>query len=124
MTAAIMLEDHEKHIVLFAKGFYRRSDDTIQDLKALLSPFFAIEPKYFADSEMYGRVLETFWKVTSPDKQQFFWGEIFARVGKPSVTMTELVKRLLGELSICVVRKNDEVVLDLGEPDYTILPPS
>ena len=122
MTLPTALENHEKHVVLYAKGFYRRSDDTMKDLKALLSPFFAIEPKYFTDSDMYGRVLETFWKVTSPDRQQFFWGEIFARVGKPSITMTELVGRLLGEISICVVRKNDEVVLDLGEPDYTILP--
>ena len=120
----IFLEDHQKHIVFYAKGWYRRSGDIMQDLKVLLSGFFGIEPIFFTDSDIYGRLLELFSSVKNSDEQLRFWGNVFARVGRPTITMTELVELLVGEIRICVVRKNGNVVLDLGEPDYTIFPSS
>ena len=53
-----------------------------------------------------------------------YWGNVFARVGKPSITMQELIIDLLGEISVCQVKERGETLIDLGEPDFTILPSS
>ena len=118
----ISLEDREKHLVLYAKDWYH-STVMMEDLKMILSRFNRVDVKYINNAAVFSCVLALFHKVTNIRQQEIFWGDIFHRVQKPSVMMKELIGLLLGRISICKVRENDQVLIDLGEPDYTILPP-
>jgi len=120
----IVLEDHERHLVLYAKGHYGKSRYLVEDLKKIFARFFCIESGFLSDQDVYARVLEVFLKVTSVRSQHWFWERIFCENGKQyrSITPLDMIDRLLGKIAICQVQDRDNVLIELCNPDYTILP--
>ena len=120
----IVLEDYERHLVLYAKEHYRKSRYVLEDLKKIFARFLCIESRFLSDQDVYARVLEVFLKVTSVGSQHLFWERLFCENGKQyrSITPLDMIDRLLGKIAICQVRDGDNVLIELGDPDYTILP--
>ena len=120
----VVLEDHERHLVLYAKGHYRKSRYVLDDLRKIFVMLFCIESRFLSDQDVYARVLEVFLKVTSVRSQHWFWERIFCENGKQyrSITPLDMIDRLLGKIAICQVQDRDNVLIELCNPDYTILP--
>ncbi|MDP3778712.1 MAG: hypothetical protein Q8R30_01520 [bacterium] len=124
MAEPVVLEDNERHLVLYAKGHYRKSRYVLEDLKKIFARFFCIESRFLSDQDVYARVLEVFLKVTSVGSQHLFWERLFYENGKQyrSITPLGMIDRLLGKIAICKVWEDGTALIELGEPDYTILP--
>ena len=123
VNALVALQDHQRHIVFYSKGFYKRTD-VMSDLKKIHGRFFVIEEIYIRNADVYGCVHELFTRVRSPEQQNVFWGNIFSRAGSESVAMTELIEQMIGQISICQIYDGARTLIELGLPDYTVLPRS
>ena len=120
-SSPIVLGDFERHVVFYSKGFFLRTN-TIHDLKMIHSRFFVIEYKFIRHMHLYEQLLDLFMLVRSPRQQRVFWGSIFGWVGRETVTMLGLIEQMLGQIAICQVHDSDCTLIELGEPDYTVLP--
>jgi hypothetical protein len=116
---------------LYAKNWYGKSDRPIDDLKRIIGRDTGTDPRYVTNSD----VLQVVYEVAAPylvvqptsSLQSFFI--VLARLlnisrwGDP-ITVEDVIEVLLHAL--WTVRTHDEegnVLLNLGEPDYTLLPP-
>ena len=121
-----------RHIWLYAKGWYRWSDDLMADLRILVGHHTGIELKYLSDEEV-------FWAIMAIAVPHIKPSNVVSRVGfgfenilydlvirsqtelRP-ITYADVLDRLLLALSSVKVRHGHRVLINLGEPDYTLLP--
>lgn len=119
----VVLENHERHIALYAKGHYQRKGSSLeyifQDLKKILGRCFSIDQGFVTDQDVYTQVLEVFFKVTSMRLQHLFWEQLFCHHGTQhtSISLREMTGCLLGYIAICEVKKGNRVLIDLSVPD-------
>lgn len=130
-TTAIDLEpDVNRHVYLYAKYHYRRTD-FLEDLRLIFARRNAIEPRYVYDGPIVGMVLEIVYPHIRGEHQ---WGEIIGRILEiqpwettvDPVSLHDLFNRtlgaLLGVLSMVKVLDEGRKILELGEPDPGLLP--
>lgn len=55
------------HVVLYAKGWYRKSGNAIEDLKVLLGKWSNIEPQFISRRDIFQFIIETILYVKLPD---------------------------------------------------------
>lgn len=118
------ISELSQHIILYAKSWYEKSGNQVEDLRQLTSRFCLVDDRYISDGDVYRNVTEAF--VESCNQQQYL--ELLNRLfyhplSKPtSLLFTEAIEKMLGIMS-CVQIKNDkEILITLCEPDYKLLP--
>ncbi|MEN6622932.1 MAG: hypothetical protein ABFD50_15460 [Smithella sp.] len=93
-------QDFRNHIILYSKGWYKKSDNPIKDIKQLLSKWCEIEVEYIPDIDIYTFLVDTFNDVTPNNIDKTRWMLEMMGIhwtGKPRAK--ELV--LLGAISCC-----------------------
>lgn len=115
----IKLDDLERHIILYTKGWYKKTD-LIDDLKVIIDRFCSIDVEYLnVDSILYW-TQKTYFKVFNKQQIEFQFGYLF--YFKKQHTPETFIQFICNRLANITVRIEDELILDLGEPDYNILP--
>lgn len=119
------------HLILYAKHWYKRSD-LMTDLKIILGERCAIEPEHMTENTVWELCVDALSKYLPASRfSRFVLGLFTSRwdEGSPFMTFTNncplerAIKNILGELAALKVRNSDkEILLDLGEPDSSILP--
>jgi hypothetical protein len=113
------------HVILYSKGWYKRTD-TIEDLKTLISKLCGIDREYESLKDIAYVVTEVFIRVHTKDQiERFFNDVIFSNVYfNESFSREYIIKRMIGWIGCMqVMEKDGEHIINIGEPDYTLLPP-
>jgi hypothetical protein len=113
-----------QHIVLYSKGWYKKSPNHIEDLKTLLSKYSLLDIKYVSDCDIYNIVADAFVEVCDQRQYRELLRRFFYKpLSKPEPrTMLESIHTMLMLMSYIQVRNKELLLIDLGKPDYTLLP--
>ncbi len=112
------------HIILYSKNWYRKTDNHTQDLKQFLSKWGLQDIQYIRDADIYDIVSEAF--VESCDERNYL--ELLKRLFRNylenpvSITMSDVIERMLGLMSILQIKNNKEILIVLPKPNYKYLP--
>jgi hypothetical protein len=121
-----MTRDYDRHIYLYAKNWYKRTD-LIEDLKKLLSVRSGI-PQEYISTENIVHVLSNITSnyIGTPDKAERFIDDLHHRytfnkyfINEESSFEETLITTMLSILAFLEVK---DIPFELGEPDYNILP--
>jgi nitrate reductase alpha subunit len=118
------ISDLSKNIVLYSKNWYKKSDNHIQDLKTLVSKLCALDIKYISDCDIYNEVADTFVEVCNQrDYRRLLQDFFYKPLANPEpLLMPEAIDRMLGLIGCIQVKTDMELLIDLGKPDYNLLP--
>lgn len=126
-----MENDSEKecdfnHLLLYAKSWYKRSDDVVEDIRKIMAHRAGMETKFVSDGTLWGLMIHAFLKYVEPRDIERLMEDLFKGPGcgfDPVCPLSRAVESMLGKLSIVLVKKDDgTVLLNLGEPDPAVLP--
>ncbi len=132
----LKLEGFDRHIVLYAKNHYKRSDDAIDDLKTIVAHVSGSDKKHIGIFDIYENVIETFLELSKLDwevgRADIFWKDIWksqwcrrSLQNKLEMSIEEFIKYIVFSfIQLVPVMHGGQLVLDIGEPDYNILPKS
>ena len=120
-----------KDILWYAKHHYKESDDRIDDLKHIMVKLFGASIEYVKDGDVYS-VMVSMLLAAYSDKRHVMdklFSDMFSPLVKHgkleatdgTVTYKEIIHLILGQLSILQVKDDNGVLIDMGEPDYSIL---
>lgn len=125
-----------RHVWLYAKYQYKRTD-LLEDLKVIIGHETAIPPEQVKIADILTIVCEIAAPLIckQPDPSTAVLG-LLARLQSKSRThlkgdsseehlnWTMILEELLGFMTAHPVQdNNDEILVNLGEPDYSLLPP-
>ena len=116
------IEGFERHVILFAKGWYDKVLDKnlsqTQKLKILLSKYSELELVYISDNHIYEIVVDAFCKYNSSREQS----EVLSRLFYPfwnkngnMVSRETILENMLGMLSIVKIQDKYELDMTLLE---------
>lgn len=97
----------EKHVILYAKGWYNKTKDPIRDLKKLLAHYCATEVKDIRTKHIYNFLISTFLKTIDAKRNTCVYTEAIAEMigqkwGRKGIIKDRPAYRvLLGNISIC-----------------------
>lgn len=118
------LTDIDKQIILYSKKWFKRTD-IITDLKVMISNWSGSELKWTTEHDVYWMVSEAFAKSVSTDNRILIWflkDDLYRY--EETIEIKEMIKRMIGKMAILRTRNGDEIIIDLGEPNYNLLPKS
>ncbi|HUO78325.1 MAG TPA: hypothetical protein VMU21_12195 [Thermodesulfovibrionales bacterium] len=108
-----------RHFLLYAKNYYLKTE-TISDLLKILSHETGLDPRSVKLWDVYEVLAGRFVKYTRGDQKKDFFMRMFSE--GDSVKIGDVVLQLLAALSVQKVRDGETVLIDLGEPDPSVLP--
>ncbi len=122
-----------KHVLWYAKHCYLITD-TLEDLKKILIKRCGCDIEDMHEKEVYDQVIIIFIAAFNNDQNTMyrFFQSIFENSStgayKESVKRIDIIESVLQQLKYLVVKEEvDEEwinIVDMGEPDFTILGPS
>jgi hypothetical protein len=102
------------HFYLYAKGWYKE-EDIVKDLKVICANYSGIELKWISDADVFQVLYPVVWKeIQRTGNPEYFFGKFVVDVKEHGY-----LKAFMIILSLSLA-----VGLNLGEPDYSILPKS
>lgn len=113
--------EFERHIILYCKAWYKETN-LIDDIRAIISNISGSELQYIN----VGHVYKFLTQITINYVGKYCIKEFFDNLFKyneslDSVTIEEVCGKLACEISIIDVENENKILMDLGEPDYSIL---
>jgi hypothetical protein len=121
----------DRHILLYAKGHYRREPEKMfQELGVLVGSLVGVPPMLLSAHDILCVVFRiTFPHITQANNPEWELRSLLEnlitvtrREGRP-LTAEDVVKRLLAILARAKIRDGETILINLGEPDYSLLPP-
>lgn len=111
-------------VILYSKNWFKRTN-VIEDLKTLISKLCGIDREYETLKDVSYVVTEVFIKHHTKEQIERFFDDViftYFNVNK-SLNQEEIIRRMIGWIGVIPVIKNGKTIINLGEPDYTLLPP-
>ena len=124
-----------RHLYLYAKYHYERTD-IVDDLKTIIAKECLLDKSGVSSAGVVSVLADAAWKHINTERE---FKELMERISPDSMEMrcrrllqdgtpydyyTATINALLGVLSMVKVYSNDEMLINLGEPDFTLLPES
>ena len=124
-----MVEEQSfRHIWLYAKGWYKRGN-LMEDLRILVGHHTALKLAHVTDSDVLTVLCDIAvpYLVTEGNvvyrMREFFRDLIqVTQHKKRPLTIEDIVIKLLGVLQGVRTKRGDEVIINLGELDFNLLP--
>lgn len=116
----------DSHVYLYAKGWYKRSKNSFDDLRKIYAVRNGCDEKYISNKDILEMVAElTFQYIKDEHKFGNFITDIFKNPYcryKGITSMRKVLNNLLGILSIVQIMTTYKILIALDKPDSTILP--
>jgi len=95
-------------------------EEISQGLKIIMAEHYASKPEWYCDEDVYKRLLKIAFKFTPQGLlierlNKLFWHE-------NNITMQDFIKELFGEIQILQIKSNNETLIELVDPDFSVLP--
>jgi hypothetical protein len=117
------MKNPNSHILLYAKHWYKRGY-IIKDMKILIGERSGIEPKYIDQKDIFivlFGIVYPYIKEEHPLRE--FLSDIISGFLYIDQTVFErFIKVCLSVLSNIPVKEGNKILIELDEPDYTLLP--
>jgi hypothetical protein len=108
-----------RHFFLYGKNRYRKTE-TMGDLKKILSHETGVSLAEVRPADVYEILLGLFLKHTTECEKRGMFLKMFSE--RESVKIGDMIRYLLDTLKMVKVRDGDDILIDLGEPDPSVLP--
>jgi len=147
----IKLSNIERHLLLYAKGWYRKSEDVFADLKKIVGKLIALDPAQISSPDIIHFLFETLYTLEDEKGQKIFWQQFIEKTTKPFNVNLEPPFRQIknfftassaGDLDVplskIMAEYNAKIIIssflsylhnlrikekiDLGKPDTSLLP--
>jgi hypothetical protein len=125
----IKIDEPERHLYLYAKYWYKRTDNIVADLKPYIARIIGLDTEQIKEDS----IIYWLFKLVS---QHYDWNlemtELLSdldpnnvwRVGYPNEKkydyQTAIIYKLVSMLNMVQVIDGDTLLVDIGEPDYTL----
>lgn len=118
------MKNPDSHIILYAKGWYKKTKYE-DDLKVILAYRNGCDKKDVSRES----IIIVLTKIVYPYLTEYYFREIFIRTFSNfyrslyKINEFEMfLSELLSILCSLKIKNNDKILIELDEPDYTILP--
>lgn len=116
-----------KHILFYAKGHYKQTD-VLSDLRILIGDRCGLTADSITDFGVYDVMTDILAHSIGPDALSRWFSSLFRPCvlgtfdSVVNVTKLDIIKRILTHIRfISVNDSNGDPIIDMGEPDYSIL---
>jgi len=123
------LTELAKHIILYSKGHYQRTDSRVEDLKTLTAKYVGIDKEYLTTEALFLVVGDTFLESCSKSDVKKFLSYFSHEPRFPWCGPTrgpnmleDLISEMLGLMACIRVYNGNKKLIDLGKPNYDYLP--
>jgi len=120
-----------RHLILYSKGHYKRTNNTIEDLRILMSNYSGSPKGCYTDETIYSLVSESFVDSCSNNDIKELLKCFYRKphfLGEGPSTLEEMVSHMIGLMACIQVYDNegDDLIelVKLGEPNPDYLPVS
>jgi hypothetical protein len=103
----------DRHLYLYAKEWYKKSDDILQDLKIIVGERSGLYPEHITENDILIVLSELVWKHLKNYTWSAFYQFLFDCRDRGFIPAF---------LTVLDLTKKSKIGFDLGEPDYNILP--
>lgn len=126
-----MKECDFNHLILYAKNWYKRSDNMLDDVRKIMAHRCAMDVKYMSDHDVWQCCVNALVEHATPNEMERFLGVLFQpdwekdkplSFFEPVCSLKQAVRKILSILNFLMVVDGGKVVLELGKPDPAILP--
>lgn len=112
-------DDLERHIILYTKNWYKKTN-LIDDLKIIICNEVRSKPEYLLVGDILYWVEKVYFEIFNKQQIEFHFGNLFKY--KETLNPESFIEFVCEKIAYVKVRDGEQLALDLGEPDYTILP--
>tara|TARA_R110000824_G_scaffold379016_2_gene570828 strand:- start:4154 stop:4573 length:420 start_codon:yes stop_codon:yes gene_type:complete len=118
------------HFIVYAKGWYERGDNIIDDMKKLVSERCALDIQYVNDSDVWSVLVDALFEHVNPQRNKWVLAGLFSpHCSDPDFLkgwtnecpLERAVKKILSELMTLEIKGAN---FKLEDPDPFILPVS
>ena len=113
-------DEFERHIILYCKNWYSRTD-LITDIRTIITKVSGSQLQYIYPNHAYKKLVDIAVNYCSKPQLQYYIKHLFDYADKDTVTMEEMCNKL-AEFIFDIPVNTDQIFIDLGEPDESILP--
>lgn len=119
----------DSQIILYAKGWFKISD-TMEDLRKIYAKRNCMTLEYISDENIYSMLTNLVFDLCLKNKTSYpftnLMAEIFrfqdGRFGYSQITRQKnVIKKYLSMLCLLKIKQDDEILIELDKPDYSIL---
>ncbi|MFA5298881.1 MAG: hypothetical protein WC389_11805 [Lutibacter sp.] len=119
--------DIYRHVILYTKSRYANSHNELNDLRTLIARYDGLEQEnenLIDDFKIYMILVNTLCEIADNEAiRKLLYNFFYKPLSKPEPLIIEkAIYEMTQILSVIKVRQGDEILLDLGEPDYKLLP--
>lgn len=125
MVLPVVLNDFQRHIVMYAKGCYKKKK-TIGDIKKIIAYVSGVPESSLDVETVYQHVVSTFRALgrNNPLLENLFWNEFF-RGRIYELNISEMIRRLLIFINgFRIISYYGDILIEVGDPNYFIIPRS
>jgi len=107
------MENPYTHFYLYARGWYKKSENVVDDLKVLAGHYSGIMPKYITMTDiMFHLTHLAFIEVNRSGNPEYFFHRLVLQAGSENSI----------QACLNLLRYVEVTELNIGKPDYSILP--
>jgi len=111
------MKNNNSHFILYAKGWYKITD-TMSDLKVIMGEYCGIEPEYITDWDVTERLLKLIHELGLMKTKEHFIDFIY----RHQIRGESIVDICLSVIRCIQVKNADTELIEIDEPDETVLP--
>ncbi len=113
------MHDLERHIILYCKGHYKKTE-LMTDLKVIVGKFCDISIEHIENKDVYYWVTKIYFEFYN--KYQIVSNFLDLFKWENQHDYKSIIKFMCSYIAILPIKNKNEIIIDLGEPDYTLLP--
>ncbi len=112
------------HLLLYAKHWYKRGD-VLEDVRTIFAKRAGIDREFISNPDVWHQLVHVAFKYLPPQELEDLFTRTFSSLLRfeGTTTVFEMIPKVLSKLAILpVYGKNDELILNIGDPTPNILP--
>lgn len=115
----IKLDKIEQQVVLYCKGHFLVTD-IMEDLRVLVSNAYRLPLDETKDYSIYHYMVELGFKLIDEYRRQRMIFDLFKH--NKTISYIDMIMMIKSEIASLQVYKNDEILIELGDADFSLLP--
>lgn len=115
----IKLDKMEQQVVLYCKGHFLVTD-MMQDLRVLVAEAYRLPLDSMVDYSVYHYMVELWFKLLNDYRKHLFILDLFKH--NKTISYFDFIMMIKSEIANLQVYKNDEILIELGDADFSLLP--
>jgi hypothetical protein len=110
----------EQQVILYSKNWFERTE-LLNDLRVFVSNEYRLTVEYTYDYSIYYFITGLWFKLFDQEKAKMLIRELFR--SRTNINYKDIIETMMSDFAnLGVYDKEGNEMLELGEPDYSLLP--